>query len=299
MAHKQERTPKTTTPDAPHARPEKWGDDGMLIGDTQIPDKEHRDDKHVTTLKKKIGVGVALLAVGGAAALGIGKATGGGNEDAPISPDSTASAPAEPGETENVETAPLTPEQVAELAPKPTPLTLEQYGTDGDALVRAYMVQFNDWMTANATQEASDAWGSEMLEAFVAKINKPVDDAYVEALFVSDWREHPRLVQVIDSYREGHAAGVRGNLMTTDSYNDADLEPYVYGWNLMDVKVHSASRDEIVAAYRWEGWDNAHRNRGDTIFTEGSFDGKAGGASLTWTNEDGVWKIVDHQYYAG
>lgn len=244
----------------------------------------------------KVAVVGGAAATAGAIAGGFA-AFGGSDNDPAGDRQPSTSVPANPSETED-----LTPDQVAELAPKPTELTVERYGTDGDALTRAYMSQFNDWMTANATQEASDTFNPVEhggYEQYVPLINKPVDDAYIDALFVSDWQERPQLRTAVADYIEGHANGVQINLMTTDSGNAEDLEPYQYGWEVGSVAVETESTNEIVVSYRWEGVDNSDMNRGDVISSEGSSDGVTGGATLTWVNEDGVWKIADHKYYAG
>lgn len=228
------------------------------------------------------GSALAAALIAGGAWLGLS----GGDKATEPRVEPTASAPASPGDAEPSAEAPV------ESGDSPTELTVERY-QDGDSLVRAYNAEYNDWMMSGATPETqANQDFSVTADEYIDGVNAPIDDAYVKALFVDDWQDRPQLVDFVAEKEQVHHAGVFVNMLTTDSGNLDDLEPYNAGWNITSVNVDSQSATEIVTSYRYERWDNSDRNGANQILAH-PIDGVVGGVTVTFINVDGVWKISD------
>ncbi len=254
---------------------------------TVVPPKEHRDDKNDKKLGwKKPAAAVALLGAVAAGAFGGMKAMG-GDEKIDIRPTTpTASAPANPGETE-------APQNTgSEYAP--VELTVERY-QDGDALIRAYNAESNKWVMSGVDKQDSIDWADP--EGSIRLISQEYDEAYIDALFVSDWQERPQLQEMIATFTSQHEVVLNASIMTTDSTQPEDKEPYEQREDVTMTEVVEATPDQMVVSYRYEMWSNADQNRGD-MYIE-NVNGREGGSTVTFLNENGVWKISDIKYLAG
>lgn len=260
------------------------------IDRTVIPPKEHRDDKDEKKLGwKKPAAAVALLGAVAAGAFGGVKALGGESDSNSGRPnvEPSASAPATPGG----EVTPSNPE--TEATAEPIELTVDRYD-NGESLTRAWMEQYNDWMMAGATPETAENRDPILgLEEYIDSVTNPIDEAYLSALYVSDWQERPQLVKEVDDYTRIHHAIVYANMGTTDSGEPEDVEPYESTWDLTSVEEVSNTGDEIVVEYHYEVSDNSDRNRAEEFVTPTYSTPVPGGTRTTWIQENGVWKISD------
>ena len=253
---------------------------------TVIPPKEHRDDKDEKKLGwKKPAAAVALLGAIAAGTFGGMKAMGGGEKTDILPAQPTASAPANPGETEASEST--------ESDYAPVELTVERY-QDGDALIRAYNAESNKWVMSGVDKEDAIDWTDP--EGSIRLISQEYDEAYIDALFVSDWQERPQLQEMIATFTSQHEIVLNTSIMTTDSTQPEDKEPYEQREDVTMTEVVEATPDQMVVSYRYEMWSNADQNRGD-LYIE-NVNGREGGATVTFLNEDGVWKISDIKYLA-
>jgi hypothetical protein len=275
---------------------------GLEVPAVSPPAGERHEDyfpKESETTSKKPNVMRRIIGGTAATALLIG---GGfvvksmvGSEKAPSAenparnPDRTVSAPATPGEA----TAD-TPTGSEIESPKggPVALSAERY-KDGASLVTAWNTQNNEWTMSNATKETKENEDlSISREKYVAQINEPVDDAYINALLVQNWQENPNLVEFVEARVRNHYNTVFINLATTDSDRPEDIEPYEAGRKVISSDTISESNEEIVAAINYERWDNSDKNGANDLLKD-PINGVVGTDTLTWTNVDGVWKISD------
>lgn len=285
MAHQHDHAPKAASSLDHVEVPDTmtYTDDEKALARAAQADAEKKS-------KKPLIIGGSALAaaiIAGGAWIGL---SGGDKEETPPS-EPTAAAPAETGS--NGETDNTVEELVVE------PISAEVYTTP-EAVMERYVELYNEWTTANARPETREGYLQDInqgRESYIARINEPVDDAYAETLYAPGWQENAQLREVVDGIKDEHALVVLANMATTDSLNDADLEPYTAGLRTTSFDVIEQSEHHIVVDWRFIGWDNADQNRAE-LFVK-SIDGRTGGSRMTWENIDGVWKISDTDYYDG
>lgn len=269
--------------------PAYWSE--KFEGKTAVVPKEHRDDRH----KEKTGFGwkkpaaaMALVAATAAGVFGGAKALGGDTNTEPRQ-EPSASAPANPGETKETQDP---NDEISDFAP--VALTVENY-QDGDQLIRAWNSERNKWVMSGVDMEEEVDWADP--EASIAGIAADYDTEYIETLLVDDWQERPQLYDMVVSYIDQHRIVLNASIMTTDSTQPEDIEPYEEGQDVTMTRIEESTPDQMVVTYRYSRWSNADQNRGD-LFIE-NVNGKEGGETVTFVNQDGVWKISDIKYFAG
>jgi hypothetical protein len=265
------------------------GGSGIDQGSQSDGGNEHRSNRGRNIILGTLASGLvtAIVIAGGNKLINSDK--GGSAENPAPNPDRTVSAPATPGEA--TADTPTNPDGES-LANGPTELSVEQF-KDGESLANAWNTQANRWIMSNATKETKDNEDfSTSRKEYVARINEPIDNQYIDTLLVANWQNNPNLVRLVEETTRIHYNTVLINLSTTDSDRPEDLEPYEIGEKVISSKTISESNKEIITAIDYERWDNSDKN-GANDFLENPINGVTGTDTLTWTNVDGVWKISD------
>ncbi len=233
---------------------------------------------------------IGLLGLGLAAGGVFGvKALSGGETHTEPRVEPSVSAPAVPGG--QTEETPTTSPEAGNTA-EPTPLSVERY-EDGDALVRAWNAEHNEWLMANATPETQKKYDATVtLVDYVEKVNEPSNEAYSKALFVDDWEERPQLADFVNENVRIHNATTLLNILSTNSTVPEDLEPYKQGEDITSTNIISQSPEKIVVHYEYVHWDNSDKNATNQRVTK-PVNGATGQRTITWTNSNGIWKISD------
>jgi len=275
--------------------PKYWEE--KFQGRSAVVPAEHRDEiKPRRSRGVRIIAGIAGVAVlGGGAFAGV-KLFGGNANDSPEGQNRpTATAPITPGSSENT---PDTVESTQEAGKfSPTELTAERY-QDGGQLLRAYNAELNDWLMSGGSPETRQAsLEAASSEDYLNTVAKKYDDEYINALFVSDWQDRPQLVKEIQANKDLHGVVLNANIRTTDTGESADQEPYEQAREVTSVKVVAQGKEAMEVSYRFKYSSNADKNRAD-LFVQ-NVNGIDGGETVTFINENGVWKIADITYFGG
>jgi hypothetical protein len=235
---------------------------------------------------KKPVAAVALLGAVAAGAFGYKQLASG---DSAPNPDRKPVATSSPNPGESKPTKAETSEFM------PAELSAEQY-KDGDALIRAFDAERNKWMMSGSDEEDSIDWANP--ESSIRSLAEKNDVKFIDTLLVSNWRENPDLQSTIASFMDQHYAVLYANALTTETHYPEDKVPYTQGQDVTMTNVNKASKDTMVVSYRYEMRSNADENRGDQYLTN-DVNGSLGGSTVTFQNQNGVWKISDIQSFAG
>ena len=249
---------------------------------------------------------VAALALLGTTAVAGFIGLKGDSDKAPVDRTATepvASAPAKPGKAQESETAKpeqtATPEQTASPEAQPAGefgISAAEFENNPEQLGREYYAQHNAYWIAGATEEAARADRSYEIpmEQYVAEISAPIDNAFVEAMFIDEWEANPALLDYVTTEI---AIANRTRELRLLSYVGDNPTPYVREDRIESMTTTGAPI--ITTSTRWTGYDN-----GPETAVANNMDGQdvntmAGGETFVWVNVDGQMKISDISHYDG
>jgi hypothetical protein len=228
--------------------------------------------KTLERAKKKIGLALAGIGLIGTA--------GCGGEAAPTPErEPSVSASADPGE--------VTAENPS-VDYEPSELSAETL-QDGDALMLGLHDEYNKWMVSGINLEDEVDWTNP--DGSIRSISEQYDEKYTNTLLVGGWENNSALAEVISSFKEQHAVVLNASIMTTDSNQPEDIEPYAQGYDVTDTEVLEESPDKMVVSSTFTMWSNADKNRGDAYIE--NVNGRTDGQVVTFVNQDGVWKVAE------
>ncbi|MES2876051.1 MAG: hypothetical protein V4678_01120 [Patescibacteria group bacterium] len=254
--------------------------------------------------KGRKGMVAGLAAAVAATVIGGGFYLTKGENDSSPNPERNPAATSSPNPGQTEATAEATSDPTTETTPEvtatpettsvgPTELTVERYN-DGESLMYAIFEQENEWLMTGATPETKANEDPLITrDQYIAELNKPVDDAYVSVLYVSDWQQRPDLAREVNDNIRNHYAVVLTNMGTTDTGNSLDVEPYEHSTTLTSAVELSNNGSEIVVEYEYTRQDNSDQNRAHEFITETYSTPITGHGRATWVQEDGVWKVSE------
>lgn len=253
-----------------------------LAGETAIPPKGERDDRHKKRLGH-LGVGGLVAAVVTTGLFVGSKVIGGESENTEPKVEPTVSAPVDPSENEN------------SVASEVQPLSAEIYTTP-EAVVDGYVSTVNQWMMSGATQETYDNESTTVSrEQYLRQVAGPLDTTYADTLYIGE--KTPNIISSINGYNEAHLRVLEANMITRGG-DSLDLMPYELELQTTSVDILSSDDSTITARVRYSWVDNADKNRIGEVEVESS-NGITGGEIITFTLVDGNYKIKDWEYFAG
>jgi hypothetical protein len=245
--------------------------------------------------KQKFGAAVAVAVVGTGAFLGIKTMTnGGGNDHESTVPSTTTSAPANPGKTDPTQTS-----GEAEPQARTGDFGISAADFDGnpEILVQEFYKQQNEYFIAGADEKAANADErfQVTMDEYVGSLSAPIDEAFIENMFVKNWDSNSRLAGYVSAIEE-IAKTTRRVRLETYSGGTEDKEPYVRE-TVLDNAVTSV--DPLTTSVRWHEQDNRDMNTAEEVLTGVDPNEQVGGETFTWVEEDGLMKISDITHYDG
>jgi hypothetical protein len=283
---------------APQTRPEVWGDDMKLIGETVIPDPQHRDKKpedknFLQRNKKKIGLalaGIGLAATGGFVA----KTTMGGEAAPAPEREPSVSAPVNPGEVEAT---------MPEFGLNP-----EAYVNNPEQIAYDFFDQYNTWQNTEITQDVMDnkaryadyekyGYDLPLLGYAALEVNAESDSAFIDTLITPEWGADADLYDWIETAKRIHAVNTYKAIITAD--DGASQESYKRFLDIENVEVISATENEIVVIAAHSGRDNRELNESESVSGADSINpnDETGTYSLTFTKDSsGSMKLTNLDY---
>lgn len=264
-------------------------DQGLL----EVPENPSSLTKESRKRSPLVRIGLVLGGLATVAGLGVGaKAALDGEAPESRSETGNSATPNTGGSEAPSESPTVSNPEVIDTAIAPTELTVDRY-KDGESLARAFTEQLNGWINAGGTQETID---NEPLTAntddYLAGIAAEYDQAYIDALYVSDWASRPELAAEVEEKIRIHSAVLNAYHGTSVSVDPADLEPYVDSFTVTSVNEISNTGDEIVVEYQILREDNSEMNLAENYLTSTYPEPTPGANRLTWVQEDGVWKVA-------
>lgn len=250
--------------------------------------------------RRKLGplakVGVVLGGLGLAGTLGlVGKSMGGG-EAAPAPEKGTAtSAPVSPGESET----PASSETETVDAPVEYGISAAEFENNPEAIPKAYNDQLNAFRLDGATKEAYDStdYLSMELHEFVDTISTPVDQKFVDELFIENWDQNPALADYVLAELQIAQRTRELRLLSYNGVDNADMEAY-YRERVIE-STETTGKPIITTSTLWSERDNGPKTSVDDNSYGTDVNTFAGGDTFVWVNEGGKLKISDVSPYEG
>ena len=249
----------------------------------------HKGEKAKGNKGHALYLAVGTLAVGAVAGLffganRIGLIGGDSSSETPApNPDKTVSAPAVPGETNDIDTS----------NPTEFSLSAAEYENNLESLAEKYYAQENKFMIAGISKEVAES--EKRFEAgddvYLKKIVSPINDKFVEDLFVEDWKSKPKLAEYVNGILKLADTTKYARINT---YGDYDDEPYERSTITDEIVVDTATSSTTVT---WHGYDNRDLNHvEDSLLTGVDPNDEYGSLTISWENVDGKMKIANVSY---
>lgn len=255
-----------------------------LAGLEQIESTEKKSHKKLIIGGAAFLAGAAVIA---GSVIGI-KAAGDAPNNTPPAPDPKATSQT----PEATPTPSSTPEQQLTVQSLEIPAgeTPEQLG------VAFVQDRFSKWEMAGATPEVEKLWGtaSGSTGDFVTAQAANSAPIFGDALFVPGYQSDPRLSGFVADQAKSNAHSLESWLLTYQSGDPADLQPYNRGLTVESTKVVSQDANGLTIAVAATEHDNAAKNRMGTTYAS-SFTSQVNGnkilITLTLTQVNGTEKI--------